>query len=178
MNEILEANFQNELFGVSELAHKMGMSRSNLHRKIKAGLKISANQYIRQFRLQKGMALLQQTSTKVSEVAFKTGFSSPAYFIKCFHDYYGYSPGEAGNREENKNQISEKPNRKRLAVILSSVLFLVFIVVVFFVVLKPFSQTPQKIVIAIPPFEDRSAEGEETMVPGIRDILHTKLVLC
>lgn len=173
--EILEINFQNEKFGVSELAGEMGMSRSNLHKKIKEVSKLSANQYIRQFRLQKGMELLQQTSYTVSEVSYKAGFSSPAYFIKCFHDYYSYSPGKVGSHTESENQVPEKANRMRLAVILSSFLFIALTVFVLFVVIKPFSQTPQKIVIAIPPFEDRSAEGEETLVPGIRDILHTRL---
>ena len=36
LNEILDSNIQNERFGVSELADKMNMSRSNLHRKIKS----------------------------------------------------------------------------------------------------------------------------------------------
>ena len=78
LNEALEASFQNESFGVSELAAELGMSRSNLHRKIKAVSNFSANQYIRQFRLQQGMEMLKQKSTSVSEVAWKTGFSSPA----------------------------------------------------------------------------------------------------
>ncbi len=177
LNEILEDNLEYKHFGVSELSSKMGMSRSNLHRKVKAASKISTNQYIRQFRLQKGMEMLKQNSFTVSEVAWKTGFSSPAYFIKCFHDYYGYSPGETGNHkmEMNNSGNAEKSNKKRLTVILSSIFFLVLAAVVLFVVAKPFSQTQQKIVIAIPPFEDRSTEGEETLIPGIRDILHTKL---
>ena len=176
LNEILEANIEKEHFGVSELAQKLGMSRATLHRKVKAANINSANQYIRHFRLQKGMEMLKQTSINVSEVAYKTGFSSPAYFIKCFHDYFGYAPGKVGDPDNNNgNQISKKPNRKRVAVILYSFLFLVLTAVVLFVIIKPVSRTQQKIVIAIPPFEDRSAEGEETLVPGIRDILHTKL---
>jgi TolB-like protein/AraC-like DNA-binding protein len=151
------------------------MSRSSLHRKIKVAAKISANKYIRQFRLEKGMEMLKQTSATVSEVAWKTGFCNPAYFIKCFHDYYGYAPGKVGNRQENENRDPVKAYRKRLTVILSSVLFLVLAALVILIVVKPFSRTQQKIVIAIPPFEDRSAEGEETLIPGIRDVLHTKL---
>lgn len=119
LNEILEVNLENEHFGVSELARELGMSRSNLHRKVKAASKISANQYIRQFRLQKGMEILKQTSLTVSEVSYKLGFSSPSYFIKCFGDYFGYSPGEVGNREESESIPIDKSNKKRLAVILS-----------------------------------------------------------
>jgi len=140
LSEILESNFENEHFGVSELAKKLGMSRSNLHRKIITASKISANQYIRQFRLQKGLEMLKQTSFTISEVSYKVGFSSPAYFIKCFHDYYGYSPGGIGNRDETETDAEiTKSNKKRKAVIVSSVAFVVLIAVLLFVVVKPFS---------------------------------------
>ncbi|MDX1284366.1 MAG: helix-turn-helix domain-containing protein, partial [Draconibacterium sp.] len=65
-----------------------------LHRKVSALTKISVSQYLRQKRLQSGKELLQTTSQTVSEVAYKVGFSSTSYFIKCFHDFYGYSPGK------------------------------------------------------------------------------------
>ena len=175
LNDILETNFQNESFGVSELAQELGMSRYTLHRKVKAATITTANQYIRRFRLQKGMEMLKQTSASVSEVAWNTGFSSPAYFIKCFHDYFGFAPGEVGNHNKSENMVSEKAKKKRLTVFLSSILLVVLLAIILIVVVNPFSQTHQKIVIAIPPFEDRSSEGEETLVPGIRDILHNKL---
>lgn len=108
INSILENNFQNESFGVSELAREMGMSRSNLHRKMGDAVKVPANQYIRRFRLQKGMDLLKQSSLTVSEVAYRTGFNSPAYFIKCFGDYYGYAPGKVESSGELKENISDE----------------------------------------------------------------------
>lgn len=95
VNDITNANLQDEQFGVSELAREMAMSRSNLHRKINSLHKVSVSQFIRQRRLEKGMELLNQTSLTVSEVAWKVGFGSVTYFIKCFHDYFGFSPGEA-----------------------------------------------------------------------------------
>ena len=91
---ILE-NISNEQFGVSELAELMNMSRSNLLRKIKKQTQLSASQFMREVRLQKGMTLLEETELTVSEISYKVGFSNNSYFIKCFRDYYGYSPGEA-----------------------------------------------------------------------------------
>ncbi|MDX1284828.1 MAG: helix-turn-helix domain-containing protein, partial [Draconibacterium sp.] len=90
----VKENIPNESFGVSELADILGMSRSNLHRKVNAITKISVSRYIRHARLEHGKELLQTTSLTVSEVAYKAGFNSPSYFIKCFHDHFGYPPGE------------------------------------------------------------------------------------
>jgi class 3 adenylate cyclase/TolB-like protein/Tfp pilus assembly protein PilF len=100
---IIEDNVSNEHFGVSELAHEMGMSRSNLLRKIKKQTNLSVSLFIRQVRLKQAMEMLKQTSLNVSEVAFKVGFSSTSYFIKCFREYYGYPPGEAGKREPEES---------------------------------------------------------------------------
>lgn len=94
VTEIIEANITNEQFGVSELASEMGMSRSNLLRKIKKLTNQSASQFIREVRLSQGFDLLKETSFTVSEVSYKVGFGSTSYFIKCFREYYGFPPGE------------------------------------------------------------------------------------
>ena len=88
-------NISNEHFGVSELADLMNMSRSNLLRRIKKQTELSASQFIRQVRLQKGLELLKDTDLSVSEISYQVGFSNNSYFTKCFRDYYGYSPGES-----------------------------------------------------------------------------------
>jgi AraC-like DNA-binding protein len=90
------------------------MSRSNLLHKLKKEAKISVSQFIRQVRLKQAMEILRQTSSNVSEVSYKVGFSSVSYFIKCFHDYYGYPPGEVGKRdlidEDFKNDSNDSTN--------------------------------------------------------------------
>ena len=103
ISDIIEANLSNEQFGVSELAREVGMSRSNLLRKIKKLRKISVSQFIREVRLKNAMEMLRQSSLTVSEVTYKVGFGSTSYFIKCFHDHYGYPPGEVGKSESNQN---------------------------------------------------------------------------
>src|SRR5665648_168564 len=90
---ILE-NISNEQFGVSELADAMNMSRSSLLRKIKTQTQLSASQFIRKVRLIKGMEMLKQDTLTVSEISYQVGFGNTSYFIKCFREYYGYSPGE------------------------------------------------------------------------------------
>ncbi len=95
---IILENVSNEQFGVSELAEAMNTSRSNLLRQIKKKTRLSASQFIRHVRIEKGMEILRQTSLTVSEVSYQVGFGSTSYFIKCFREYYGYPPGEVGRR--------------------------------------------------------------------------------
>jgi TolB-like protein len=154
------------------------MSRSNLHRKIKAASKISANQYIRQFRLQKGLDLLQQTSYTVSEVSYKVGFSSPSYFIKCFGDFYGYSPGGVGNRDETETDAEiVKSNKKRFVVVVSSVVLVMLIAVVLFVVLKPFSFQQKELgkSIAVLPFRNDSPDSTNSYINGLMESIVNNL---
>lgn len=95
---IIEKNISNELFGVSELADEMNMSRSNLLRKVKKETKLSVSQLISQVRLKRAMETLRKSSLSVSEVSHQVGFNSTSYFIKCFREYYGFPPGEVGKR--------------------------------------------------------------------------------
>lgn len=129
---IVEKNISNEQFGVSELADEMNMSRSNLLRKVKKETELSVSQLISQIRLKKAMELLKTTSFNVSEVSHQVGFSSTSYFIKCFREYYGYPPGEAGKRVEETQPVSgnlpeqeEEKKSKSKVVIFASIGLLV-----------------------------------------------------
>lgn len=105
----IEENLANEQFGVSELADALNMSRSNLLRKVKKATNLSVSQLISQVRLKRGMELLRSGSFNVSEVAHQVGFSSTSYFIKCFREYYGYPPGEAGKRAIEREPVPVSP---------------------------------------------------------------------
>jgi len=105
-----EENISNDQYGVSELADDLGMSRSNLLRKIKKLSGLSVSQFIRQIRLNIAMEMLKENSFNVSEVSYKVGFSSTSYFIKCFREHYGFPPGELGR---GKTVQAEKEVRSR-----------------------------------------------------------------
>lgn len=94
LTEILEVNLQNEQFGVEELAAELVLSRSQLHRKLHAINGKSTSQYIREYRLEKAMDMLQNNVATASEIAYRVGFGSPTYFNTSFREYYGYPPGE------------------------------------------------------------------------------------
>ena len=90
---IVEANISNESFNIETMAREIGMSRPNLNRKLRALINQSTNQFIQSVRLQRAADLLRQKAGTVSEIAFRTGFSSTAYFVKCFKDQFGETPG-------------------------------------------------------------------------------------
>ncbi len=118
VTSLIEKNISNELFGVSELADELGMSRSNLLRKVKKATDTSVSQLIRQIRLRHGLKLLNETSLTVSEVSFKVGFSSVSYFVKCFHDHYGYPPGEINKVDHQKQEEVQLPQSHKLVAIM------------------------------------------------------------
>ena len=94
VREAVEQNLDDENFSVVELGKIAGMSRSQLHRKLSALTGFTPNEVIRNMRLEQARQLLEARSGTVSEVAYRCGFSSPAYFVKCFKDYFGQTPGE------------------------------------------------------------------------------------
>ncbi len=94
LTDILEKNISNEEFGVSELSKEIGMSRSQLHRKLIGLLDMNASNFIRNYRLKRGRELLMNHAGSISEVAYMVGFNSPAYFTKCYREYFGVTPGE------------------------------------------------------------------------------------
>ncbi len=69
------------------------LSRSSLHRKLKALSGMSTTELVRNYRLQKATALLREGYNS-SDAAYKTGFGSPAYFTKSFREVYGMTPGD------------------------------------------------------------------------------------
>lgn len=96
---IIEDNLENEQFGVEEVSREMGLTYSKINRKLKSMANQSLAQFIREIRLKRAMEMLQQNEVTASEIAYKVGFGSPTYFNKCFHDYYGFPPGDVKKRE-------------------------------------------------------------------------------
>jgi AraC-like DNA-binding protein len=106
----IDDNLTNDQFSVEELAKNIGMSRSQLHRKLSTATGQSVSQFIREYRLQLGMELLKGGELTAAEVADKVGFGSPTYFSKCFNEYYGFPPGEVKNRlAVNPKQLEPLP---------------------------------------------------------------------
>ncbi len=85
---------------VDSIAAMMGFERSQFYRKIKALTNYSPVELMRTLRLKKARTALLQTDKSISEIAYEVGFSTPAYFTKCYREAYGHTPTE--EREKMK----------------------------------------------------------------------------
>ena len=101
LESIVDENIGNQQFSVEDLSDAVAKSRSHLHRKLHNLTGQSISQFIRTRRLQKALDLLKKEVGTISEIAFKVGFGSSTYFTKCFHEHYGYPPGEVKKRMTN-----------------------------------------------------------------------------
>lgn len=94
VNEVVRENLDNEDFSIEALGRAVAMSRSQLHRKIKAITDLSPSVYVRSLRLQEAHRLLEQKAGNISEVAFQVGIPNLAYFSRCFSEQFGFPPSE------------------------------------------------------------------------------------
>lgn len=94
LTDIVQRNLKNEDFRIRDLARESGLSSSTLNRRLNRITGKSGNEFIREIRLRKAHEMLQGRSANVSEVSYAVGFSSPAYFSACFHEYFGYPPSK------------------------------------------------------------------------------------
>ena len=92
--QYVENSIANPELNIDEIADALGLSRSNLYRKIKSLTDYSPNELIRTIRVKYAKQLLNSKAKSISEVAYEVGFSSPSYFAKCFKDFYNESPTE------------------------------------------------------------------------------------
>ncbi len=92
LKQFIEDDLQNERLNAAYLSAKIGVSQSQLYKKLKALIGETPNTLIRNIRLQKSLTLLQDTELNISEIAYELGFSNPSYFSKSFHKKYGKSP--------------------------------------------------------------------------------------
>ena len=92
--EVIEKNLSESDLDADRLMKEMGMSRSNLYRKLKALTNQSVHEFIRMVRLKKASELLRNGEANVSEVAFSVGFNDRSYFSISFKKMFGKSPSE------------------------------------------------------------------------------------
>jgi AraC-like DNA-binding protein len=92
--QIVYDHLSDPQFGVEKLADMMGMSRANLHRKLKLASGFPPGDLIRHVRLKRAAQLLKHQTDTVTQVGFTVGFEDQSYFSKCFKKQFGMSPSE------------------------------------------------------------------------------------
>ncbi len=187
LKQIVEENLDNEQFGVEELSRSIGISRSHLHRKMRAEIGQSISQFIREYRLGKALHLLKEGQHSVSEVAFLVGFGSASYFSRCFAHVYGHPPNMAGKIEPKgqnvrslgwvKMQWTRSIPGKRIGMLIL-LLILISYTVFFIIQLSGRSRANEVITnsVAVLPFENLSDEPSNTYFSmGVGDAIARKL---
>jgi DNA-binding response OmpR family regulator len=86
------------------LGQKVGLSRSQLHRKLKAIINQSATEFIKTLRLRRAALLISQNQNNISQIAYEVGFSNLSYFAKSFKEVYSLTPSEYPKHKSHNNQ--------------------------------------------------------------------------
>ena len=201
LRQIVESNLGNEQFGVESLAEAIAMSRIQVYRKLRKLIGKNISQYIREIRLEQAMDLLKKDVANVAEIAYRVGFRSPAYFNKCFHDFYGYPPGEVIKKnqcervspdavitkEEEKNKIilvQKKKRNIRDRYILYTLIILIGVVLIITGVsyyiqvnkLAPQAKSSTEKTVAVLPFRNDSPDPDhEYLLNGMQDEITNQL---
>ncbi|MDE6410536.1 MAG: substrate-binding domain-containing protein [Muribaculaceae bacterium] len=92
--DVIAQRISDPELSVEEIAGATGLGQSQFTRKVKAITNYTPVELIRKFRVEKARKLLISTDRTVGEIAFAVGFSSQAYFTRCFRDAYGKTPSE------------------------------------------------------------------------------------
>ena len=103
---LLNAEMGNSELTVDTIASQMGLERTQFYRKIKSLTNFSPVELIRKLRLREGNRLLKTTDKSVSEIAYETGFSTPAYFTRCYREAFGETPTETRSKLSSSESAS------------------------------------------------------------------------
>lgn len=94
LTSLIKSNLDKPTLDVTFITSELGISRSLLHLKLKKITDCSATEFVRSIRLREAVILISEGKCNISEAAYQTGFSSPAYFTRRFKEYFGKSPKE------------------------------------------------------------------------------------
>jgi len=92
--KVMNKNIGDSDFNVEVLCHEVGISRTQLHRKMREMTGLSTSEFIRNIRLEQAARLLKEQKVNVTQVAYIVGFSNLAHFSTVFRKHFGVSPSE------------------------------------------------------------------------------------
>lgn len=184
---IILKHIKEENFTVNQLASEIGLSRSQLLRKVISLTGSSTNHLIRKIRLEEAAKLIKDTDYTASEISYLVGFSSPSYFNKCFLNHFGFTPGEFKNQDDDtiiknltKIETVQKVRQKKLRHLFYSIPIII-IVVVGYLLFKNYTDQQkatniQPASIVILPFLNLSDnEDQEFFATGITEAITLEL---
>ena len=202
LSDIVLDNLRNDQFGAEEMSRQVGVSRSQIHRKLQKIVGKSLTQFIREIRLTEAYKLLQKDIGTAAEISYLVGFNSPTYFNSSFHEYFGFPPGEVRRRkldgeimtspvpEKTLNidapklhVIKSKPQRKKKAVLIAA-LFLILLALTTYSLITdklsyPFNGSEKasygRKSIAVLPFQNEGLNQNMNFTNGVMADIHYNL---
>ncbi|MBD3183159.1 response regulator, partial [Candidatus Poribacteria bacterium] len=90
----IEKHIAEPEFNVSQLGQELGLSRTQLYRKIIAITDHTPTEYIRNIRLKMAARMFHEGHDNITSVLYTVGFNSPSYFTRCFREVYGVNPSD------------------------------------------------------------------------------------
>lgn len=113
--KIINENLQDPDFNVEKLTEMVGISRAQLHRKMKEITGIPTGDFIRNLRLEQAARLIKEKKTNVTQVAYAVGFNNQTHFSTVFKKHFGMTPTEYCEQDvsqERRKSIQKIKNHK------------------------------------------------------------------
>jgi DNA-binding response OmpR family regulator len=101
---VVEEHLADEKFDIEQFSDEMNLSRTQVHRKLRALINQSATEFIRTVRLNYSRMLLSHKTGNISEIALEVGFSNPGYFSECFRKQFGLTPSAFVNSKKHPDR--------------------------------------------------------------------------
>jgi YesN/AraC family two-component response regulator len=105
--DYVRTNIENPELSVEIMSKELGLSRTHLHRKLKALTGQSPVEFIKMIRMKQAAYLLNTGKLSVSEVGYRVGYNTPSYFSSSFNAHFGMSPSAYMEHTAGKNAVED-----------------------------------------------------------------------
>src|SRR6185369_6262048 len=92
--ECIEKVWDDSDLTIADFAREIGMSKSQLTRKLKNLSNLSPNDFLKEYKLRRAISFMEDKNMNIAEVTLTVGFSSASYFTKCFRKRFGKAPSD------------------------------------------------------------------------------------
>lgn len=92
--KVVNENMSDSDFNVEKMCDEVGVSRTQLHRKLKEMTGVPTSEFLRNIRLNEAARLIREHKINITQVSYMVGFANNSHFSTAFKKYFGMSPTE------------------------------------------------------------------------------------
>lgn len=96
--KVVNENLSDSDFNVEKMCDEVGVSRTQLHRKLKEMTGVPTSEFLRNIRLNEAARLIREHKINITQVSYMVGFANNSHFSTAFKKYFGMSPTEYAAR--------------------------------------------------------------------------------